>query len=162
MGRILLITHGKPEKEKANPNISLEGKDALKRVHRELEKLWDQYGSIPKTILSGTGVRHFQTVEMLNLIITQYSPVLGCGDIKLGKDAVMLANGKKVPSISYFNIEESVHFLKTCLENLLKDPADKALIVDPCLIELLGIKFQVRFSDVYLRWTGLSRHGNLI
>ena len=148
MGRILVITHGKPESRKANPALSLEGKDNLKNVHRELEKLWDQFGKIPKLILSGTGALHAQTAKALNLKITQYSPILGCGDLKLGND-ILLVSGEMVPSISYFNIEESVHFIKPWLESLLEDPSDKVIILDPCLMESLGIKFQARFGDVY-------------
>jgi hypothetical protein len=132
MKKIYVVTHG-DKNPGANPGLSKKGISQIEALESLLPK------SLNK-VICGTGMRHLDTADILNLEIDHYTSTVGGADsLEMidGKKMILLANGTAVNPEKYKSLGDNTPSLNI----LLKSSPDNTIISAgrPCLI-MMGYK----------------------
>ena len=127
---VYLVTHGQ-KKEGPNPSLTPLGEF-------QLGQLKDHLPPKLSTVVCGTGRRHLQTAEVLELCPDRYTNIVGVPESKdEACQMVFLADGTKIPFSQYTSIKDRAPSFRQLIKSLENQTI---VITSRPLIELSGLK----------------------
>ncbi|MFA6322437.1 MAG: hypothetical protein WCX71_03060 [Candidatus Buchananbacteria bacterium] len=136
---IYFVTYGK-EDGGANPGLTPLGRYQVKQLREHLPKK-------PRTILAGTGRKHHDTAEALELEPTRYSFIFGGPETEdQFADTVILADGNRVKKEQYTSATDRAGLF---IKNIKSLPGLAVVITSCSMVSLLMEPGQAKPAAVY-------------
>jgi len=130
-----LITHGEIFQQVPDSNLTSVGKNNVLNIKQYLPK---KLGSV----VSGTGKRHLETAQILNLEINSYSELIETGTLTtqiLEKSICILPRGDLIPMERYF---KDLAYQKRYLKEMILSLPNSSIIIGG---EITALKLDLLF-----------------
>ena len=120
--RIYLVIHGEIFSQVPDSGLTSTGIKQMELIKNDLP-------IHPSFIISGTGKRHLQSADILELNVNRYSEIVESGVMMisiLGKSYCLLPRGCLIPLDKYLN---GFDYEKQCLQAMIQELPDKTIII---------------------------------
>src|SRR5680860_17331 len=120
--RIYLVMHGEIFPQIPDSGLTSVGKKQIELIKNDLP-------ISPAFVISGTGKRHIQTANILELKVNHYSDIVESGALMirfLNLNYCLLSSGALIPLDKYLS---SFDFEKQCLQAMLRELPNEAITV---------------------------------
>jgi len=120
--RIYLVMHGEIFPQIPDSGLTSVGKEQIELIKKDLP-------ISPSFVISGTGKRHIQTANILELKVNHYSDIVESGALMircLNLKYCLLSSGALIPLDKYIN---GFDYEKQCLQAMLRELPNESIII---------------------------------